>query len=146
MNHITVPSVYELVENGAATREEVIEALNVRAAMKARMREIDAAFEEAVIAWITEHGEIECGDVRWYVGTEKTTRCIDQGELLRTLLETRGVDAVGACLASGAFKPGAAREVLGEHWNDHFTVTEKPDLKTGKPKRGLQSVDMRFLK
>lgn len=145
MNHITVPTVYELVETGAATREEVIEALNVRAAMKTRMKEVDAAFEAAVIAWIQANGEIECGDIRWYVGPEKKTDCYDQEETLRALLETGGVDGVAACLASGAFKPGACRKVLGDQWEDYFLTTEKPDLKTGKPKHGLRSVDKRFL-
>ena len=145
MNHITTPTVYELVENGAATREEVIEALNVRAAMKARMKEVDAAFEAAVIAWIQANGEIECGDIRYYVGTEKVTRCIDQTTTLWTLLEAGGGDTVAHCLSSGAFKPGACREVLGELWDGHFVTTERPDLKTGKPKRGLRSVDKRFL-
>ena len=146
MTHITIPTILDRLEAGDATGDEVLAALNVRAAMKQAMKEVDARFEAGVTAWIEANGPLESNGVRYYVGVQKDTKCVDQTETLRTLLETGGPEAVGRCLASGAFKHGACREALGDEWDKHFTVTERVDLKEGKPVRKLHTVDEKFLK
>lgn len=143
--YITIPTILDLIESGSATEAEVLEAINVRATMKQAMREVDSRFDAALIAWIEANGAIESGDTRYYVGPQKDTKCNDQPATLAVLLELGGPDAAGKCLASGAFKLTPCRELLAEQFDAHFTTTEKPDLKTGKPVKKLHAVNERFL-
>lgn len=115
----------------------------------ARMRELKAAWEECMIALIRQHGEIVNGDLRYYIGTDKTTKATDQQKVLETLMDKLGgdIELVCSCLSANAWKPGACRKLLPpESFDALFVTTEKPDLLTGKPKRGLQKVDQRFIK
>ena len=67
-------------------------------------------------------------------------------DLVERVLSAVGgdLDSFSQCLASGAFKPGELREVLGEDWQVCFTETVERDVKTGKPKRKVKSLPVGF--
>src|SRR5882762_10346982 len=106
-SYIKTPDILDALESGSATRDQVLEALNIRAAMKAAMREVDARFEDAVVAWIKEHGPLQDGEVRYYVGPEKKTPSTDQDGAVIALLEIGGPPLLCQCLSSNALKHGA---------------------------------------
>jgi hypothetical protein len=117
----------------------------LRAIEEAR-REIKQMVDEAALDHIREHGEFEIGDLRYYEAVDRDTRDADPRMTFEGLLAATGgdLDAVKECLASGAFKPGACRKVLDKDFERYFTVTEKPDVRTGKPKKKLQSTSLTF--
>lgn len=88
------------------------------------------------------------GDIRYWAGTKKTTKCRNPGQAVNVVLEATGgdFDLLGSLLSSDPFKHGACRDVLGERWGEVFEVTEKPELKEGKPKKSLIAVNERFVK
>lgn len=81
------------------------------------------------------------GEKRLYIGTDKKTRNPNPTDTLARLLTATGGDlnAVAECLSSGAWKPGACREVLGDEWGSCFTVEEVASIETGAPKRVLKT-------
>lgn len=129
--------------------DKVLDVMDKVEAAKAKLKEVSASLESAVIEWIKANGDIEMGTVRWYVGLTKTTKCIDNGKTLEALFEACGGDfaKVAEMLASGAFKHGACKGVLSEdQYAALFVVKESDELKEGKPNKRLQKVDSRFLK
>ena len=128
--------------------DDVLAALDTLAALKARIRELDAELEAKAIEHIQEHGPITAGDIKWYVGTKKTTRCTQPKDTAEAI--SRAVDgdwdAFLACLTAQPFKHGACRAVLpAGDFERCFETTEAPDLKTGKPAKELCRVDTRFV-
>ena len=106
----------------------------------------EAKFVEMLEAQDTD---IQVGDVRYYVGTKKTTKCQDKAGTIIALLEQTSGDFgdVAECLSSQPFKHGTVKGKIDEQTFDQlFTVEEQQDLKEGKPKRGLQVVNTRFIK
>lgn len=153
MNDMLLKTTYDAidtVENGLASREEVLNALNFMDALSEATRELKARLEAAAIKWIEANGELEFGDIRYYVGPNKTTKCLNLSGTLEALLTATGGDfeAVVRCLSTSAFKHGACREALPEsEYNALFKTEEVMDLKEGKPKGPrLQKVNERFLK
>lgn len=128
---------------------QVVDVMNAVDAYVRRAKEFKVQLEQAMIEWIKANGDIEIGTVRYYVGTEKETKCVDQREALEAFLDAAGgdLDAVSTMLASGAFKHGAARALLDEErYAKLFVTTEKSKLKEGKPDRKLIRVDSQYVR
>ena len=144
---IPIPPVLDRLMAGTATPEEFVTSANLIAAMAARLAEVKRQYEEAAIEWLNANGgSLECGEIRWYTGVDKVTKCVDQRETLGALLRAADgdLDSLAGCLAAGAFKPGAARQVLDTDYDRYFTTTEKPDLKTGKPSKRLKQMNTAY--
>ena len=128
--------------------EDAVALLSRISVAKDRMRDLDKMVKEAVIEFIDRTGlePTTLDGKRYYVGIVKRTKCNDTRAALEALLNATGgdLDAIAECLSSNALKPGACRKSLDGTWDDHFTVTESPDLKTGKAKRTLQLADDRY--
>ena len=137
---IPVPNALIQVEEGTADRDTFLAALNGVECIGREARALKDRWEKAAIAWINEHGEVECGDVRWYVGQETARYVTDPKALMEDILTETGGDlgSLVACLSSQPFKPGACRTVLGNRMDRHFKTETKPDLKTGKPLKRLK--------
>jgi len=137
-----------LIEDGVASKEEVMAAMAFKQKLGEISRAINHRFEEAAIKWIEANGEIEDGEKRYYVGTSTTRKCRDVRRTVEGLLtETGGdLDAFTSALSSNAFKPATACTILGEKANDLFETVTAKDLKTGAPKKKLKSVDPKRLK
>lgn len=143
----------ELIEAGLADESQVKAAMAFMEQLNRGVRELKDRLETATIAYIEKNGEIHDGDVRYYVGPNKSTKCTDVRETVRVVLEATGgdVDAVCDCLSSGAFKPATTRKRLADAGMQEaadrlFVTTETPDLKTGVVKKSVQKFDPRFVK
>lgn len=115
-------------------------------AVKANFRAWCGHVDGALIDYINDHRTdipivTAKGEKRLYVGIDKKTRNPNPTDTLARLLTATGGDlnAVAECLSSGAWKPGACREVLGDAWGDCFTVEEVASIETGAPKRVLKT-------
>ncbi len=140
--------INELAESDAPPDERLPEILRLR---EVSIRALDAAkaakalIDDALLAHlIATRSEVVIGEKRIYAGNRKVTKCRDNARLLDHLLALTSVDEIAALLASDAFKPGAARDVLGDAWDGHFTVEIRPELHEGKPKKRLIETDTRF--
>lgn len=135
------------VIEGGASRDDVLTTINVVDRLKQLTRELAAKSDAAVVAWLEQHGDIECGEVRYYAGVNKTTKCEDKSAAVGALLDATGgdVDKLSECLASDGLKPGMCRAVLGDKkFGALFVTKETADLKTGKPVKRVQKFDRRF--
>lgn len=135
--------------SSAADADAVLAVMNDVEVLQKRAKEVKHQLEQALIAYIDEHGEIEAGDVRWYVGIDKTYKpAVPLPQLVENLLAVTEGDFDRFCelLSSGAFKPGACKSVLGDGFDAAFETIVKRNLETGKPRRSLKSVDKRFTK
>lgn len=136
-----------------STAEEVLTMLGAIKAASERQRERQRIAEQVVCGWIEEHGDLEVGDTRYYVGTEKRTKDVDVARTFDVIVQhaekvtTEGEvvtdwQAIKRCLSTGAFKPATTKELIGdEAFERCFEVTTVQDLKTGKPKRGLRTAN-----
>lgn len=131
-----------IVEDGLASKEEVMSALAFKQQLGEIYRALNYRFEQAAIAWIDKNGEIEEGEKRWYVGTVTNRKCKDVRKALDAILTTSGgdLDTLVCALSTSCFKPSTAMEILGPTATDHFTSETVLDLKTGKPRKALKGV------
>lgn len=130
-----------------ATRDQVIASIDLLASLKSRVKEIDANHKAALLAWLQYHGELEVGETRYYVGSEKHTKCNNNRTAIEAILTTCGgdVDSLASCISANGLKPGACKLVLGDDgFASHFTTIVMPDVKTGKPKRKVLTASTRF--
>ena len=136
------------------TLEQVVHVRDQVSLLKKALKAIDKALDERTVDWINEHGDIEIGDVRLYVGTSKTTKprkgvsplLIIQAAAAAAF-DHNDEAAAEAILSSGWCKHGSVRNVIpAELFDKFFETTVVPDLKTGKPKKQLKKVNQKFLK
>src|SRR5690554_3989402 len=106
-------------------------------AAEERLKQIKGFVTEKVIEWIEANGDLVIGDVRYYVGPKKITKCIDVPGAVAALLIASDGDFGKLCefFASQPLKYGACKEPLGDQWDQFFRVEEVIDLKEGKPKK-----------
>ena len=138
--------------------ERIGEVLNLVACADDRIKEIKRMARGAIEAHIEANGrDVVIGDIRYYMGMDRKTKCIDPEATMAAILTLADGDMKAAherFLSSDAFKYGSIRKGLEEQpdvarFDDLFTVEEKPVLKDGKPIHGvkkLQSVNERFLR
>ena len=116
--------------------------------LKEFTKRIAGRWDDMMLAIVQDKGDQVIGEIRYYAGVEKKTKCPDKAKGLETILECAGGDfgAVAEMLASDPFKPGACKELLGERWGEVFQVIEKDELKEGKPSKKLVAVNERFIR
>ncbi len=107
--------------------------------------------EQCLVPFIRAHGEIVAGEIRYYVGTPKTTKCHNFPGALDALFTHEHGDFERVCdyLASDAIKHGMFKKELGdEAFGKFFTVTAKETIEEGKPSRvqKLMEVNERFVR
>jgi hypothetical protein len=141
----TVHSALCRLESGEATKEDVLTTMGFVKRLSEVAKDCRSQFEKLAVEWIDKNGEIEDGSVRWYVGKERKTKCVDVAGTVRAILDATGGDLerVAACLSSDPFKPASTlamlREAGGPEPSDLFVTTEVMDMKEGKPKRSMKS-------
>lgn len=136
------------------TPEEFIRLWDFIQHAKRQIRTIEQMAEPAMIALLQRvkantGNDLAVGDIRYYVGPEKKTKCRDVRATLTKLFEYAAgdIETVANCLSSDALKPGACKEVLpGDVYADSFAETVKLDIKTGKPAKSIHRTDDRFSK
>ena len=140
----TVRSALCRLESGEATREDVLTTMGFVKRLSEVARDCRAQFDKLAVEWIDQNGEIEDGQVWWYVGKERKTKCVNTQGTIQALLDATGgdLDRMAQCLCSDPFKPASTKAMLEEAGLDHaalFETTEVMDLKEGKPKRSMRS-------
>lgn len=144
---LTVRESIDRVLAGEATADDVLTTINVVDRLKALTRELAEKSETAVVEWLKTNGDLEVGEVRYYAGVSKTTKCRDHDGTIQAILAAAGGDLgkVAQCLGANAWKTGACRELLpADEYEGLFEVVESADLRTGKPKVKVQKFDGRF--
>lgn len=113
-----------------------------------RGRDMKLMLEEKLVENLSANGPVMVGDVQYRAGVKKTTKCMNLPGAVQALLESVGgdFDAFCQCLSSNAIKYGAAREPLGERWDEFFKVEEQLELVEGKAKKSLIEVNTKFLR
>lgn len=127
--------------------DAVLSAMNLVRRLGEIHRDLKDRLEAASIQWIEVNGDLTDGEVRYYVAPNKSTKCVDLRGTFQALLDKSGgdLDSVVLCLSSGAFKPSATKEVLGDLADSLFVTEVTKDLKTGKPTGPrVQKHDPRF--
>jgi hypothetical protein len=106
-----------------------------------RIKELRAMRDEAMITYLIEHGPIESGEMLYCASKDKTVKCRDNGAAFLAVADAAGgdVETIAGVLASGAFKHGACRTLLGDTWDEHFETIERDKIKFSK-------ISTRFLK
>lgn len=137
------------VLDGNASKDDVLTCIDVVARLKELTRELAEKSEEAIVPWLQRNGDIERGEVRYYAAATKTNKVRDNDGMLKAVLSATGgdVEAIAKCLASGAWKVSAVRELIpADEYEVLVEVVESVDLKTGKPKVKVQKFDATFVK
>jgi len=134
-----------------STADQVAEAITQVDFFMSQARELRRSLDDALLKWLShpDHRELIIGDIRYYAGTEKKIKCVDPMATLESLLDaTDGdINRVVECLASGAWKYGACRNLLSEEqYKSCFSEELVSDLKTGKPVKQVKKIDSRFIK
>lgn len=114
----------------ASTKEQVIETIDQIDCMMAHAKEVKAAFQASLLEWIQANDSFEFGGKKYFVGKKKKTKCKDVSRCIEEILEALGgdFDEFVKLLSSQPIKHGAAKEVLGADWDNHFEVTTEDKL------------------
>jgi hypothetical protein len=129
--------------------EQIADNLGKLKALAERARELKKQFDEQLLEYIEANGDVTIGEVRYYAGYEKETKCVNVAGAMLALLHEVGGDMEVACshLSSSPLKHGAVKKVLPPEMYDQFFVTSlKPDLKEGKPVKKVLAVKPEFVK
>lgn len=133
--------------SGSATGDDILTTINVVDKLKQLVRDLASKAEDACVAWLLANGDLECGEIRYYAGVNKTTQCVDNERAINAILcaASGDISKLAMCLSSNAIKPGACRELLPpDEFDGLFVTKETNDLKTGKPVKRVQKADGRF--
>jgi hypothetical protein len=126
------------------------------------------ALYAAILPILKDRGPIEIGTVKYYHGfTKPDWKCVDVAKAMEAVkLKAEKVNKetgeavvdwslVADCLSTGAFKPAATREFLGDEADKHFTredpkgkVERKapPVERTPKIEPSVQVIDTKFIR
>ena len=134
----------------SANHDDISTAIDMVQLFHQLGKEFTKALDAAMLEWIEANNrDIVVGDVRYYAGVYKTTKCTNPTGLLDALLTTTGGDMDRVCktFASNAFKHGACRDILEpDKYDELFVTEERPQLKEGKPVKQVLKFDQRFMK
>lgn len=160
-----------IIPDTFTTIDEFMDFMGKVQTMKRAIREMEVKVEERYISYIKDHGPlVEVGTMKFWLGHDKKTCCLDQRSLIEFIFENWSVDELEALLGSNAFKHGAFRKFLKRDAMaqaetltpkpteeeidigvglvfDRFFVTEVKDtLESGeKAPKKLQSADTKFI-
>lgn len=114
--------------------------------LEKRIREAKAALKEQLKAWVAKNGPLVIGDVRYVLVNKKSEKCRDLRKAIEGLYEVTGGDFETFCdtFSVNALKPGAARKVFGERFDEFFEVVVEEELETKKPKKELVAINEHF--
>ncbi len=146
--HEALATLVERLEAGTGSEADVLTALNLHQRLKEVTKGLGYLVDDAAVQYINKHGDITCGNIRYYVGTTTYTKCKDVKGTFQTLLEVTSGDleTIASCFASDAWKAGQSRVVLGDKFDSCFSTEKRLELKDGKPlvRKSLQKVNMDF--
>jgi hypothetical protein len=143
------------IENGIlelnpdVPEEKLFEMISAVGAAKTVVKELDRMLDNAMYERLLVCREIIYGDIRYYLGEDKTVKCVDVRATMNAVLDASGgdLDKMSECLSSNAFKPGETRKLLpSEVFDECFETKVKPTIREGRPSKAVLQANMRFLK
>lgn len=135
------------LENGNATKDQFLAAINIYDRLKEITKGLGILLDKSAVEFLNQHGDVTCGNIRYYVGTTTYTKCRDVKATLNYMLQISSCEDIAGCLASDGLKAGASRVLLGDAFDTHFSTEVRMEMKDGKPlkpKKSLQKVNMDF--
>jgi hypothetical protein len=117
---------------------------------KKSLADLEATCEEQLMEWIKVNGDLVISETaRYYVGTPKTTKCLDVPATVEALMNAVAGDFTRFCdtLSANAIKHGAAKKILTEDDFARLFKTETREvLQEGKvkPVKQLMKADSQF--
>ncbi len=119
---------------------DIADAYFTLAGMAQRIKELQTELDLRIAEKVKDSGEFTIGEWMWTLIKPKTVKCRDVAATTSKLLEITGgdLDKINACLAAGAWKPGAVKRVLeecgapGETWDVLFDTTYDEKVKVTK--------------
>ena len=135
--------------------EQAIAVRDYLIVMDRLIAELKAQCDESIREWMADHGvsEIVLGTMRYYPGTNRTTKCVDKAETINTILNAAEGDlaTLAAMLSSQPFKHGAVKALLektgqADFYDSLFTTEDKPVLKDGKPTQTLRVINTDYVR
>lgn len=129
-----------------APAEQVAETLLHLETFERAVKDVRRKFDEAFEAWLGEHGSLTVGEIRYYIGKKSTTKVVDKAAAFAALVQATGGDAeaIAEILTASPFKVAAAREALGDLFDQHFQTIVETDVATGKPVREVKALNPKF--
>lgn len=131
--------------------EQVVRNFQLWEAFEHRVKEIGAAARAQMVEYVTVNGPLDAGNVFYWAGHDKRTKCNDVAAAVEALLMESNGDIATFCrdyLSSGAVKYGAAKRTLDAATYARLFTTEVVDkLESGEqlPKK-LIKADKQFIK
>jgi hypothetical protein len=129
--------------------QDILMWLDRSAWLLERVRTFRRFVEQAAIAWIDANGDLQLGPLRFTVGVQSITRCLDVRATIHALLSACGgdVDAVAQYLAANPYKYGSCRSIRSpEVYRRLFLTERRPKLINGTPQKQLIRSDDRFVR
>ena len=142
MNEIDVQKAIIAIDD-EATLEELVSARNLAYEYERKAREYRADFDQVFCQWLEANGRQTIGETDYWAGYTKKITCTDKAGTINAILEHRLGDILAICdyLQSQPFRYGAVRELIGDEAFDKlFSTVDRPDVKTGKPRKRVQSL------
>ncbi len=125
-------------------KDVVCEKIDLYEQLTSRVRQIEANFLSRLGEWLEEHGELSIGDITWYFGVSKTTKCRDVSRVLELLIDhvDGDVGELACYLSSQPVKHGAVSKTISEEQFD--SLFEK--VATGSAKKKPIKVNKAFVR
>ncbi len=131
------------------TPDDMHLAYQMLASASQQVKEIKEKLEKKAIDILDNNGgSVTIGDIRYYIGEPKETKCKDAKTTLHRLIEELQGDegAVAACLSANAWKYGEIKsrleEVGSNAFEELFETKTKKTVETGKTK--VNRIDLKF--
>ena len=131
-----------------APAEQVAETLMHLETVERAVKDVRRTFDDAFRSWLEQHGSLTVGEIRYYVGEKRETKVVDKAAAFDALVQATGGDAASLAevLTASPFKVAAAREVLGDLFDQHFQTIVEIDTKEGKPVREVKALNPKFVR
>lgn len=141
------------VDLSNATAEQIVVLRDARDAARQFLRSVDGLIEDISIAFIEQHGPIECGEMRYVVAADKSYKPrMDPAGMTRAFLNLHGgdMDKLVSYLSASAFRHGQLRKDLAEmrkpEMFDEFYETVVRKSVEGKPVKQVQQLNTKFVR
>jgi len=117
--------------------------------------DLRAQCDEGIREWMKDHGvsEIVLGNMRYYPGTNPTTKGVDKAKTTDTILELAEGDLAKLVemMVSDPYKHGAVKAFLKKAgredlYDSMFVTEDRPVLKNGKPTQTLRVINTDYAK
>jgi hypothetical protein len=138
----------ELADGGELSPQELLKLDDNLQAIADRVKEVREKLKPLFIQYIKEHGPIVNGTVRFFIGRERETKCLDVQKTVEAVLAVNGsISDIANCLSTQPFKNATTSRFIGPAAVDLFETKDKVKLKADgtRDRQQLIKLDTRFV-